>query len=72
MRSQKINKQKDAKNEREYEEYSVTNEEPSYSNIYKYGKNILNRLDGVYEQVCMATTKDKYYTKMLEKLVGLQ
>ena len=44
-----INKQKDAKNEEEYEEYSVTDEVPSYFNIYKCGKNPLNRLDVLYE-----------------------
>ena len=32
-------------------------------------KNLLNRLDVTYEQACMATTRDKYYTKMLETLV---
>ena len=29
----------------------------------------MNRLDVAYERACMATTKDKYYTKMLETLV---
>ena len=53
-----INIQKDANNETEYEEYSVTNEGPSYFNIYECGKNILNRIDVAHERVCMATTKD--------------
>ena len=61
-----INKQKDTKNGTEYKESSVTNEALRYSNINKYGKNILNRLHLAYEQACMATTKDEYYTKMLE------
>ena len=29
----------------------------------------MNILDMTYEQVCMATPKDKYYTKLLETLV---
>ena len=29
----------------------------------------MNRFDVEYERVCMATIKDKYYTKMLETLV---
>ena len=29
----------------------------------------MNRLDMTYERACMATTKEKYYTKMLETLV---
>ena len=49
MRSKNINKQKDAKNETEYEESSVTDEVPSYFNIFKCGRNILNRLDVTYE-----------------------
>ena len=28
----------------------------------------MNRLDVKYEQSCMATTKEKYYTKMLENI----
>ena len=30
----------------------------------------MNILDMTYEQVCMATQKDKYYTKLWETLVG--
>ena len=33
-----VNKEKDANNEAEYEEYSVTDEVPSYFNIFKCGK----------------------------------
>ena len=29
----------------------------------------MNRFDVKYEQACMATTKQKYYTKILETLV---
>ena len=43
---------------------------PIYLNIFEYGRNILNRLNVKFEQACVATTKDKYYTKMLETLVS--
>ena len=69
MRSQNINQQKDTKNEAEYEESSVTHEVPRSFNIFKCGRNILNRLDVTYERAFMATPKDKYYTKLLETLV---
>ena len=65
-----INKQKDSNNETEYKEYSVTHEVTIYFNILDYGRNILNRIYVTYEQACMATTKEKYYTKMLETLVN--
>ena len=64
-----INKQKDAKNEAEYEEYSVTNELPSYFNRFEWGRNLLNRIDVTYEQACMFAPKEKYYTNMLETLI---
>ena len=69
MRSKNINKQKYAKSETDYEEYLVTDEVPSYFNIFECGRNILKRIDVTYEQACMATTKEKYHTKMLETLV---
>ena len=65
----KILTNKDARNEAEYEEYSVTDEVPSYFNIFECGRNILNRLDVTYEQAGMATKKDKYFEKLLEILV---
>ena len=64
-----INKQKDANNKANYEEYSVTDEVPSYFNIFECGRNILNRLDVMNERACMATPKDKDCTKFLETLV---
>ena len=64
------NTKKDAKNETEYEESSFTHEVPRYFNIFDCGRNILKRLDVKYEQAWMATTKEKYYKKMLETLVG--
>ena len=48
---------------------SVTHEVPRYFNILDFGGNILNILDVEYEQAYMATTKEKYYTKMLETFV---
>ena len=63
-----INKQKDAYNEAEYEESSVIDEEPRYFNIFECGRNILNIIDVKHEQAYIATTKEKYYTKMLETL----
>ena len=64
-----INKQKDENNEADYEESSVTDEVPIYFNIFECGRNILNRLDVTYKQECMATPKDKYYTKLLKTVV---
>ena len=69
MRSQNINKEKDAINEAEYEEPLVTYEEQIFLNIFKCGKNILNRLEVTYEQACMSTLRYKYHQKILETLV---
>ena len=67
------NKEKDAKNEAEYEEpifaYDPVVKEPRYFNIFEWGKNILNSLDATYEQACMATPRDKYYTKIYGTIV---
>ena len=41
----------------------------SYFKIFECGGKIFNIIDVAYEQACMAITKDKYYTKMLEMLV---
>ena len=49
-----INK-KNAKNDVEYEEPSVTHEVPICFNIFEYDKNILNRLGVTYERACMST-----------------
>ena len=64
-----ISKKEDANNEAEYEESSVTHEVPRYFNKFEFGRNLLNRLDVTYERACMATPRDKYYTKMLETIV---
>ena len=52
-----------------HEESSVTHDMMSNFNIFYCGRYIFNRLDVTYEQACMATTKEKYSTKMLENLV---
>ena len=54
MRSKKLNRQKDAKNEAEYEEFLL-----SCFNIFKCGKDILNRLDMTYERACMAIQENE-------------
>ena len=43
----------------------------SYFNILECGKNILDRIDVMYQQTFMATPQDKYYTKMLENIVKI-
>ena len=40
-----------------------------YFNIFKCGRNILNRLDIKHEQVCTDKPIDKYYDKVLDTLV---
>ena len=42
---------------------------PSYFTIFECGRNLLTRPDGMYERACMANSKEKYYTKILETLV---
>ena len=54
----------------EYEESSVTKEVLIYFNIFECGANILDRIDVTYERACMATPKDKYYTKLLKTIVN--
>ena len=38
--------------------------------MFECTRNLLNRLDVTYERVCMATTKDKYFEKVLDNLVN--
>ena len=60
-----INKQKDSNKEADYEESSVTDEVPSYLNIFKCGRKILKILGRTYEQACMDITKYKNFENML-------
>ena len=54
--------------DKEYKEPSATKEVTHYFNIFECGRNILDRLDVMYQQAFMANPQDKYYTKMLENL----
>ena len=47
----------------------MTHEVQINFDIFKGGKNLLNRLDVTYERACMATPRDKYYENMLETTV---
>ena len=61
-----IKKQKDANNE-------VTYDVPNYFNafnVFKCGREILDRLEVSYERSCMATEIEIYFTKMLDSLLG--
>ena len=58
--------------DKEYKEPSVTKEVTSYFNIFDCGRNILDRLDVMYQQALMATPKDKYYNASLDTLVCLK
>ena len=68
-----VNKEKDAKNEAQHEEHLVTYDpvvkEPSYFKIFQCGKNLLNKLGATCKQACMATSRDKYYTKIYDTLI---
>ena len=55
--------------DKEHKEPSVTEKVTSYFNIYKCGRNILDRLDVTYQRAFMATPKDKYYNALLDTLV---
>ena len=71
--SKKRKQRKDAKNESYYEETFVMDnpvfKEPICFNIFECGKNILNNLDATHERACMATSRDRYYTKIYETLI---
>ena len=47
----------------------MTEKVKSYFNIYKCGRNLLDRLDVTYQRAFMATPKDKYYNALLDTLV---
>ena len=57
------------KNE-EHKEPSVTHKVTSYFNIFKCGRNILDRLDVMYQREFMATpAENEYYKEMLKSLI---
>ena len=64
----KILTKKDANNEADYEEPSVTHELQKYFNLFECVHNLLSRIDATYEKACMATPRDKYYENMLETI----
>ena len=43
--------------------------EPIYFKIFEGGKNLLKNLDARCKRACMATSRDKYYTKMCKTLI---
>ena len=47
----------------------MTEKVKSYFNIYKFGRNLLDQLDVMYQQAFMATPKYKYYNALLDTLV---
>ena len=72
MIPQNHTQRKDAKNESEHEELTVTVDqffrETIYFNMFECGKNLLNKLDAMFEQACMATPRDKYYTELFRTI----
>ena len=66
------NKEKYAIEKTEHEEPSVTDNpvtnKPSYFNLFKCGKNLLNRLEVMCERACIATSRDRYYTEIYKTL----
>ena len=66
------NKDRDTIDETEHEGHLVTDNpvinDPIYLNLFKCGKNILNRLDATCKQACMATSRDRYFTEMHKTL----
>ena len=69
MRSKKYKKTKSRKEWDRVWGYLVTHEVLIYFNIFDCGRNLLSRIDVTHERAWMATTKEKYYTMMLENLV---
>ena len=47
----------------------MTEEVTSYFNIFEYGRDLLDKLDVMYQRAFMATPKDKYYNALLDTLV---
>ena len=53
----------------EHKEPSVTEKVKSYFNIYKCGRNLLDRLDVTYQREFKATPTEKYYNALLDTLI---
>ena len=43
--------------------------EPKYFNIFKYGNNLLKRIDVMCKRSCMEKSRDKYYTEFLTTII---
>ena len=54
---------------KEYREPSETKVVTSYFKIFECGRNLLDRLDVMYQRAFMATPQDKYYNALLNTLV---
>ena len=55
---------------KEHKEPSVTPKVTSYSNIFECGRNLLDQLDIMYQQVLMATPAEKdYYKEMMKSII---
>ena len=53
----------------EHKEHSMTDKVKSYFNIYECGRNLLERLDVMYQRASMDNPKEKYYNVLLDTLV---
>ena len=67
-------KESDKIDETEDQETAVTDNpvinEPIYFNLFKCGKNFLNKLDATCKRACMETSREKYYKEMYKTLTG--
>ena len=55
--------------DKDHKEHTVTQKVKSYFNIYKCGRNILDRLDVIYQQAFMDNPKYRFYNVLLYTLV---
>ena len=66
MSPQNRKHRKDSNNESDHEEPKVTDDkvvkEPSYVNIFEFGKRLLIKIDAMCKRECMITPRDKYHT----------
>ena len=46
----------------------MTEEVTSYFNIFEYSRDLLDKLDVMYQRAFMATSKEKYYNALLDTL----
>ena len=54
----------------DHKETSVTEKVTSYFNIFECGRNLLDKLDVMYQRAFVATSaQDEYYRKMMKSLI---